>query len=76
MVDQAFDPEAGDDGSGHRAGLGKAWGKLDPGSDPWTFGKSRLVALLESIRGKYEPTGLPPTTPGPVVVRLRTTDKR
>lgn len=71
ILDRAFDSAVGEDGYCHLASLGNALRRLDPGFDPRTFGRSRLVDLVADVPERYELKRPAAGTTGPILLRRR-----
>lgn len=54
LILKAFDNVEDEDGYAAMASLGQALLKIDPSFDPRTYGKSKLVSLIESLPGDFK----------------------
>ena len=75
ILEKAFSNVVGDDGLAHMSPLAEALRKLDPAFDPRTYGKTKLVDLIEALPETFavERRGAPGR--GAVYVRRRRAPK-
>ncbi len=71
ILNRAFDNVDQGDGVVHLAGLGQALYQLDPAFDPRTYGKPKLVDLIESFPDAFAVERRTERGPGAVYVRRK-----
>lgn len=70
ILRKAYDLTAGEAGEAHLATLGATLLKLDPAFDSRTYGRAKLVYLIESFPSEFTVQRHPERGPGSVYVRL------
>jgi uncharacterized LabA/DUF88 family protein len=75
LLIRAFDTIASADGNAHLAALGNALLKLDPSFDARTYGRPRLLELIQALPDVFE-TERPPNAPPAVVMVRRIPERR
>ena len=76
ILNRAFDAAVDDDGFCHLASLGNALRRLDPGFDPRTYGRSRLVDLVADLPKAFELRRPAAGSAGPILLRRHPAETR